>query len=91
MISQNFLSNSGYVCLLLLGPRSYENPMLVMVDEATGERYARAVGHKGLGQGGEQDWLIKDMSEELKTWGHAGGQTGHIILKSDGESSIVTI
>ena len=68
-----------------------QNPLLVMVDEGTGERYARAVGQKGLGNPGDMDWLIRDMSEELKCWGHAGGEKGHIILKSDGEPSIVAV
>ncbi len=27
-----------------------ENPFIVMIDEETGDKYARAVGHKGLGQ-----------------------------------------
>ena len=57
-----------------------ENPVIVMVDEDTGEKYARAVGHKGIGQQKEMDWLIKDMSLELKAWGHSGGEGGHIIL-----------
>ena len=26
---------------------------------------------------GEMDWLIKDLSEELEAWGHAGG--GNVI------------
>ena len=30
------------------------NPILVMVDEKTGEKYARMVGKKGLGEGGER-------------------------------------
>ena len=64
---------------------AHENPLVVMLDEATGEKYARAVGKKGLGAQGEMDWLIKDMAEELRAWGHAGGESGHIILKSDGE------
>ena len=29
-----------------------EHPMLVMLDEETGDKYARAVGKKGLGPGG---------------------------------------
>ena len=29
------------------------NPLLVMVDEKTGEKYARAVGRKGIGSGGD--------------------------------------
>ena len=35
--------------------------------------------------------LVKDMSEEMKSWGHQGGDGGHIILKSDGERSIVAL
>ena len=38
------------------------NPVLVMLDESTGERYARAVGRKGVA-----DWLIKDLSDGLKS------------------------
>ena len=65
-----------------------DNPMLVMVDEQTGDRYARMTGAKGVGENQERDWLIKDMSEELKDWGHTGGEGGHIILKCDGEKPI---
>ena len=68
-----------------------ENPILVMLEESTGERYARAVGHKGLGQDGERNWLIKDLSDQLKAWGHAGGEGGQLIIKTDGENSIVSI
>ena len=69
-----------------------KNPLIVMVDESTGEKYARAVGQKGLGrETSEMDWLIKDMSEELRAWGHPGGEAGHIILKSDGETSIKAV
>ena len=68
-----------------------KNPILVLVDEQTGERYARAVAHKGLGQPGEADWLIRDIADELTSWGHAGGQSGHIILKSDGEFAIKAV
>ena len=62
-----------------------------MVDESTGEKYARAVGKKGIGEENEREWLVKDMSEEMKSWGHQGGDGGHIILKSDGERSIVAL
>ena len=34
------------------------------------------------------EWLVRDMSEELKSWGHVGGDSGRLILKSDGEWSI---
>ena len=63
--------------------------MLVAINEATGEKYARAVGSKGLEDNQRSGWLIKDMSEELKIWGHAGGQGGKIILKCDNERSLV--
>ena len=46
---------------------------------------ARAVEKKGIGEENEMEWLVKDMSEEMKSWGHQGGDGGHIILKSDGE------
>ena len=52
--------------------KAHKNPLVVMVDEETGEKYARAVGQKGVGSENEMDWLIKDMSEELKVWGHTG-------------------
>ena len=64
------------------------NPILAMVDEKTGERYARAAGKKGVGTNGELYWLIQDMVEELKSWGHAGGVSGHLILKCDNEPAI---
>ena len=68
-----------------------ENPLIVMMDEETGEKYARAVGHKGVGSSGDRDWLIKDMDAELKAWGHSRGTTGHIIMKSDGEAAVVAL
>ena len=44
--------------------KAKEFPMVVAVDESTGEKFARATGRKGV-EG--QDWLIKELSEELKT------------------------
>ena len=71
---------------------SSENPMLVMIDESTGDKYARAVGQKGLGGGSEDmQWLIRDLHEELKSWGHHGGEGGHVIFKSDNEPAIVEV
>ena len=35
--------------------------------------------------------MIKDVSEELKAWGHMGGEAGAIILKSDNEDSMVAV
>ena len=49
------------------------------------------VGKKGTGEENEMEWLVKDLSEEMKSWGHQGGDGGHIILKSDGERSIVAL
>ena len=47
--------------------------MMVMVDESTGNKYMRAVDHKGLDGQGDNSWLVRDMHEELKSWGHPGG------------------
>ena len=80
-----------YFFMSTVDERASSNPILVMVDETTGEKYARAVGQKGLGQEGEMDWLVKDLAEELKTWGHTGGESGHILLKTDGERSITAV
>ena len=40
-----------------------------MKREKTGDKFTRAVGRKGISSDGDTDWLIKDMSEELKSWG----------------------
>ena len=50
-------------------PKSHasENPMMVMVDEATGNKYMRVVDHKGLQGEGDNSWLVKDMHQELKS------------------------
>ena len=55
------------------GPHASDNPMMVMVDESTGNKYMRAVPHKGVGIEGDHSWLVKDMNQELKSWGHPGG------------------
>ena len=65
--------------------------MMVMVDESTGNKYMRSVDHKGLGPDGDSSWLVKDMHQELKSWGHPGGAGNKIILKSDGEPAIVAV
>lgn len=80
-----------YFFMSQVDEQAHKNPILVMIDESTGEKYARAVGQKGIGGDREMDWLIKDLSEELRVWGHPGGEGGHIILKSDGERSIVAV
>ena len=56
-------------------PHASDNPMTVMVDDQTGNKYMRAVRHKGLDDDGDESWLVKDMHQELKSWGHPGG--GH--------------
>ena len=57
------------------GPHASESPMMVMVDESTGNKYMRAVRHNGLGPDCDASWLIKDMHQELKSWGHPMGGT----------------
>ena len=37
------------------------------------------------------DWLLEDISDTLKSWGHAGGTGGEIILKSDGEPALLAV
>ena len=72
-------------------PHASDNPMIVMVDESTGNKYMRVVPHKGLGAEGDNSSLIKDMHQELKTWGHPGGGHNALILKSDGEPALVAV
>ena len=62
-----------------------------MVDEETGDKFARAVGAKGLPADHKTDWVVKAISQELKAWGHSGGDSGKIIIKIDGETSIKAV
>ena len=68
-----------------------DNPLICMLDEQTGEKFARAVGQKGTGGNGEMNWLLNDMVEELRAWGHVGGAGGHLILKCDNENAIKAV
>ena len=43
--------------------KASENPIWVVVNEPTGEKFARLVGRKGMGQEGEMDWVVKDLVE----------------------------
>ena len=68
-----------------------KNPLLVVADERTGSQYVRAVGVKGLGEANSMDWLVQDLSHTLKSWGHAGGAGGEVIIKSDGEPALLAV
>ena len=68
-----------------------EHPVMVMVDESTGNKYMRMVEHKGLEGEGDNSWLVKDMHQELKSWGYPGGARNALILKSDGEPAIIAV
>ena len=68
-----------------------EHPVMVMVDESTGNKYMRMVEHKGLEGDGDNSWLVKDMHQELKSWGYPGGARNALILKSDGEPAIIAV
>ena len=35
--------------------------------------------------------MVKDLHEELKSWGHMGGTAGNFLIKTDGEASIVAL
>ena len=63
----------GYFFLSREHERASKNPLLAMVDDRSGSRYARAADTKGAGENGSMDWLIEDMSNALKSWGHTGG------------------
>ena len=64
-------------------------PSIVMVNEKTSERYARVVAKKGVGP--EVDWVVRDIAEELKMWGHPGGPQDKLIIKTDGEPAIMAL
>ena len=65
--------------------------MIVLVDDQTGNKYMRAVPHKGLDEDGDESWLVKDMHQELKSWGHPGGGNNQLIPNNDGEPAIVAL
>ena len=67
------------------------NPLLVVAVERTGSKYARAVGHNGVGDDESMDWLIQDVSTILKSWGHTGGMGSELIMKSDGEPALLAV
>ena len=71
--------------------KAAENPILVMVDEDTGEKFARKGGQKGVGIEGQMDWRSDDLHRELLAWGHAGGAGGQLIIKTDVEPAIVAV
>ena len=48
-----------------------ENLLVVIANEETNEKYARATGQKGIGTEGVMDLLFRDVLDELKSWGHA--------------------
>ena len=58
------------------------NPIMVMVDERTGEKYSRAV----MGKDQDVEWVIKDMSNEIEGVGALRWGRGNIILTSDGRT-----
>ena len=49
------------------------------------------MGKKGVEEDGEMDWLIKDICEELRSWGHPGGAGNKIVLKSDCEFAMQSL
>ena len=46
--------------------------MVVMVNEKTGDKFARMAGKKGV-----VEWLVEEMNNELNAWGLHGGPSGH--------------
>ena len=43
------------------------------------------------GDGQEMLWSVEDMCAQLRAWGHAGGDGGELIVKSDGEPAILAV
>ena len=37
------------------------------------------------------EWLVRDLHEELKSWGYPGGDENVLTIKSDGESPIKVV
>ena len=72
----------GYFSMSKADEKASVNPM-VMANEESGSRYARAVEQKGLGDGQEMGWPIEDMCTQLRARGRAGGAGGELIVKSD--------
>ena len=68
--------------------REDTHPVLVMVDQESGNVFARCVEQKGVGENREMEWLLNSMVEELDEWGHRGQD---LILKSDQEPSIEAV
>ena len=71
--------------------RDGTNPLLIVMDECTGDKYARQVERKGVGDGGAMDWLVKDISEELNSWRHQGGSESRLVFKTDGEFALTSL
>ena len=67
------------------------NPILIVLHESTGEKYSRAVGMKGVENDGEVDWLVKDMCEELRAWGHPGRDGNRVFLKCNGQPAMQSL
>ena len=65
-----------------------KNPILVMVDDESGNVFARAVEQKGVGENREMEWLLNSMVEELDEWGYRGQD---LIMKNDQEPSIEAV
>ena len=67
------------------------NPLLIVMDVSTGEKYARQVERKGVGDDCAMDWLVKDVSEELKAWRHQGGSESRLVFKTDSEFALTSL
>ena len=46
---------------------------------------------KGMENDGEVNWLVKDMCEELRAWGHPGRDGKRVFLKSDGQPAMQSL
>ena len=66
-------------------------PTLIMLDEATGNEHAMMADEIGPGKKGDLTWPMKDVHEELNSWGHPGGTRDQFKLKCDGGRALVAL
>ena len=66
------------------------NPLLIVMEECTGEKCVRQVERTGVGDDVAMDWL-KDISEELISWWHQRGSESRLVFNTDGEFALTSL
>ena len=64
-------------------------PIILMLDEKSGMKWARVVPVKGVPDDGSLHFIIRDAVKELETWGYKKNTAQpQCVFKSDGEPAI---